>query len=156
MSDPTVQSLLDELVSQVEQGNVEAAKQVLRSLVDRFDELRENEQLEVQRSSSARRSQDSTNETVQNLTEHILAASETQVSRGAFLLEAVTILSGIEDEQNQNQDTAQVTTDDGATKLNALGERLQNQQSDYDDAEANVAVEKKRTRDSCAGKCPDG
>lgn len=139
VSDPTVQSLLDDLVSEVKQENVGAAKQVLGSLIDRFDELRENEQLEIRRSSSARRNPANTNETVQKLTDHILTASETQVSRSAFLLEAVTILNELEDERSQDQNASQMTAADGATELNTLGERLQSQQSDYDDAEAKVA-----------------
>ena len=134
MTDSTIQSLLDELVNAVREGDIDRAREILHSLADRFDELREAERLEVRRSSSARGSEETTADAVEQLNNHILTASETQISRGAFLLEAVAILRELEEESNETTETA----DTEADELTALGDRLQTQQSEYEAVESGV------------------
>lgn len=132
MSDRSIDQLIEELVADAQAGNIEAATHVLEEIADRFDELRSSERIEIRTSAAARRSEDVEEEAIEELNEHIQEGINTQTSRAAFLLEAVSILRELEEEQSTETAAVQVEQQTAADNLSALGDQIQAQQSEYD------------------------
>lgn len=133
MSDKTVDQLVEELVEEAQTGNTEAATRVLEDIADRFGELRTSERVEIRTSAAARRSDGVQEEAIKELTGHIQEGANTQMSRAAFLLEAVAILRELEEEQSTDTSATQVEQQTATEALSELGDRIQTQQNEYEE-----------------------
>lgn len=133
MSDETIETLIEDLVSEAQAGDIEAATVILEDIADRFDELRAVERSDIRRSAAARRSDDAHEGIIEELTGHLQAGAEMQISRAAFLLEAVSILHSLESEQSTDEEATEETDEDDSRDLRELGDRVQTQQETYDE-----------------------
>jgi len=144
MSDETIGTLIEDLVSEAQTGDIEAATAILEDIVDRFDELRAAERSDIRRSAAARQNEDIEDETIAELTGHLQTGAETQMSRAAFLLEAVSILHSLESEEptekeDEPEEATQEPAEDVAGELQELGDRVQTQQETYEEAATRAA-----------------
>lgn len=139
MSDESIETLIEQLVAKAGAGDIEAATEVLELIANRFDELRTTERNAIRQSAAARRAQGVEQEAIEELTSHVQAGADMQMSRSAFLLESVSILHEIETEQTENATATQVTQQNASEELAALGDRVQTQQDEYEKTAKNAA-----------------
>lgn len=119
MSD-TVETLIDELVQALDDGDTDQARNLIGAIGDQYDELRTDEEKRIRQATILRGNGALSQDEEEQLGQLVNTAASTEMKRGAFLIRAVAAVRAVEQETTPEGDF-----EDAVTEVKAADEDLE-------------------------------
>lgn len=119
MSD-TVETLIDELVQALDDGDTDQARNLIGAIGDQYDELRTDEEKRIRQATILRGNGALSQDEEEQLGQLVNTAASTEMKRGAFLIRAVAAVRAVEQETTPEEDF-----EDAVTEVKAADEDLE-------------------------------
>lgn len=119
MSD-TVETLIDELVQALDDGDTDQARNLIGAIGDQYDELRTDEEKRIRQATILRGNGTLSQDEEEQLGQLVNTAASTEMKRGAFLIRAVAAVRAVEQETTPEEDF-----EDAVTEVKAADEDLE-------------------------------
>ena len=119
MSD-TVETLIDELVQALDDGDTDQARNLIGAIGDQYDELRTDEEKRIRQATILRGNGALSQDEEEQLGQLVNTAASTEMKRGAFLIRAVAAVRAVEQETTPEGDF-----EDAVTEVKAADDDLE-------------------------------